>query len=189
MAQKSWQVALKLAALSWAIRLSLPALAFGQEHFTRPRLQHVSCPSSTHRRIWSLTLPRNFGSSNRRVREGSRPACLARCRLEQHDAPAGLGPVLAVSAGDYHTCAVRSDGQLACFGSNGDGQCNVPAGLGPVVAVSAGYSHTCAVRSDGQLACFGSNRDGKCNVPAGWDQFWQSQPAILIPAQCGQMVS
>ena len=167
MAQKSRQFVLKLAMLSWSIRLSLPALAFGQAHFTRPRLQHASCLSSTHRRTWSLTLPLNFGSSNKGVREGSRPACLARCRLEQRDAPAGLGAVVAVSAGYSHTCAVRSDGQLACFGSNASWHCNVPAGLGDVVAVSAGFSHTCAVRSDGQLACFGSNEFGQCNVPAG----------------------
>ena len=165
MAQKSWQLVLKLATLSWAIRRSLLAPAFGQAHFTRPRLQHVSCLSSTHRRTWSLTLPPNFGSK-KGVREGSRPGCLARCKLEQHDAPAGLGPVLAVSAGSYHTCAVRSDGQLACFGSNEAAQCDVPAGLGPVLAVSAGL-HTCAVRSDGQLVCFGRYARGQCNVPAG----------------------
>ena len=73
------------------------------------------------------------------------------------DVPTDLGPVVAVSAGYDHTCAVRSDGQLVCFGWNRNGQCHkcgqcdVPTDLGPVVAVSAGCDHTCAVRSDGQL--------------------------------------
>ena len=73
---------------------------------------------------------------------------------------------LAASAGDFRTCAVRSDGQLVCFGANGCGQCDVPADLGPVLAVAAGRFHTCAVRADGQLVCFGDNDDWRCDVPA-----------------------
>ena len=80
----------------------------------------------------------------------------------QCDVPADLGPVLAVSAGNWHSCAVRTDGQLVFFGDNEFGQCDVPADLGPVLAVSAGDYHTCAVRADGQLVCFGysSRRSG-----------------------------
>ncbi|CAE7687686.1 UVR8 [Symbiodinium sp. CCMP2456] len=69
-----------------------------------------------------------------------------------------LGAFAAVSAGNVHTCEVKSDGQLLCFGCSirdDSGQCDVPTDLGRVVAVSAGYDHTCAVKSDGQLVCFG----------------------------------
>ena len=55
-----------------------------------------------------------------------------------------LGPELAVAAGALHTCAVRADGRLVCFGHNTHGQCDVPADLGPVLAVTAGAWHTCA---------------------------------------------
>ena len=75
-------------------------------------------------------------------------------------------PVLAVSAGDYHTCAVRADGQLVCFGRTYDGQRDVPADLGPILEVSAGAYHTCAMRSDGQLVCFGRTDERQCDVPA-----------------------
>ena len=34
-----------------------------------------------------------------------------------------------VAAGDFHTCAITSDGKLHCFGSNDHGQCNVPKHL------------------------------------------------------------
>ena len=73
---------------------------------------------------------------------------------------------MAVSAGSDHTCAVRSDGYLVCFGLNIYGQCDVPTDLGAVVAVSANDHLTCATRLDGQLVCFGLNDDGQCDVPA-----------------------
>ena len=56
--------------------------------------------------------------------------------------PQDWGQVLTVAAGYYHTCAVRSDGRLICFGRNGNGQCDVPSDLGPVLAVAAGFEHT-----------------------------------------------
>ena len=77
---------------------------------------------------------------------------------EQCDVPTDLGPVLSVAAGLRHTCAVRADGRLVCFGCNVDGQCDVPADVGPVLAVAAGF-HTCAVRADGRLICFGFSKE------------------------------
>ena len=66
------------------------------------------------------------------------PASAGRCFGPSRpcDVSAGLGPVLAVSAGRYHTCAVRADGQLVCFGSSGAS--DVPAELGPVMARLSG---------------------------------------------------
>ena len=88
--------------------------------------------------------------------------------LSQCAVPADLGPVSAVAAGWYHTCAVKADGHLVCFGwNNSGGQCAVPADLGPVSAVAAGWYHTCAVKADGHLVCFGwNNSGGQCAVPA-----------------------
>ena len=85
----------------------------------------------------------------------------------QRGLPADLGPVLAVSAGYVHTCAVRSDGQLVCFGRHSD----VPADLGPVLAISAGvYQYqTCAVRLDGELVGIGYNKYGSCDAPVPED--------------------
>ena len=70
-----------------------------------------------------------------------------------------------VSAGGYHTCGVRTDGTLACWGLNGDGQATPPAGT--FSQVSAGLSHTCGVRTDGTLACWGDNTWGQATPPAG----------------------
>ena len=78
---------------------------------------------------------------------------------------------MAVSAGGEHTCAIRTTGELVCFGcgEENEGQCDVPASLGPVVAVSVGVAHTCAMTAGWQLVCFGLNDDGQCDLPLDMD--------------------
>lgn len=87
--------------------------------------------------------------------------------------PRGIAkPAFAsVSAGDAYTCAVKTDGTVACWGDNRYGQAAPPTGT--FVSVSAGGGHTCGVRSDSTIACWGSNRDkfgvftGEATPPAG----------------------
>ena len=74
-------------------------------------------------------------------------------------------PFASVSAGRYHTCGVKNDGSVACWGYNEDGQATPPAGS--FVSVTAGSFHTCGVRSDGSVACWGDNEDGQATPPAG----------------------
>ncbi|MFO0962308.1 MAG: dockerin type I domain-containing protein [Phycisphaerales bacterium] len=84
---------------------------------------------------------------------------------QQSIVPAGLGACLAVTAGDYHTVALREDGTVVCWGSNAKGQCTPPAGLSSVVQIAAGANHTVALRADGTVACWGDNAKGQCTVP------------------------
>jgi hypothetical protein len=70
-----------------------------------------------------------------------------------------------VSAGCFHTCGVKADGTLACWGRNEDGQATPPAGT--FIQVSAGIRHTCGVKTDGTLACWGWNEYGQATPPAG----------------------
>ena len=63
------------------------------------------------------------------------------------------GSFVSVSAGSYHTCGMRSDGSVACWGRNKSGEAAPPAGS--FVSVSAGWGYTCGVRSDGSVACWG----------------------------------
>ena len=108
-------------------------------------------------------------NGNRRIGALSQNKRLFRFGLNakrQRDVSTHVGAVVvAVSAGRYHSCAVRSAGQLVCFGRDAGPLCAVPTDLGAVVAVSAGFDHTCAVRSDGQLVCFGDNTCRQCDVP------------------------
>ena len=66
------------------------------------------------------------------------------------------GSYTAVSAGGYHTCAIRESGEIACWGDNSEGQADAPEGS--FIAVSAGASHNCAIRENsGEIACWGAN--------------------------------
>jgi alpha-tubulin suppressor-like RCC1 family protein len=86
-----------------------------------------------------------------------------------------LTDVIQVSAGGEHTCAVRGDRSVWCWGSdvsgqigNGSSDNNIPKihpiqvpGLADVKQVSAGGMHTCAVRHDGTAMCWGRDLHGE----------------------------
>ena len=46
--------------------------------------------------------------------------------------------VPAIAEGRNHSLALKSDGTVVAWGSNGAGQINVPAGLSDVTAIAAG---------------------------------------------------
>jgi alpha-tubulin suppressor-like RCC1 family protein len=80
--------------------------------------------------------------------------------------------VLTVSAGVSHTCAVKTDNSVWCWGENvwgqlGDGtytQRSSPTAIvnppSPAAAVSAGESHTCILHTNANVSCFGDNTLG-----------------------------
>ncbi len=81
--------------------------------------------------------------------------------------------VAQVSAGSYHTCAVKTDHTLWCWGYNNYGQLGdgtTTTRLTPVqitslgsnvASVAAGYSHTCVLKTDNTLWCWGYNYYGQ----------------------------
>jgi alpha-tubulin suppressor-like RCC1 family protein len=112
--------------------------------------------------------------------------------VESADAPRptpqtpAVDRVRTLAAGGSHTCVVRDDGAVRCWGWGDLGQlggattatcgaqsrpfqCSqspaaVPS-LSAVATLSAGRYHTCAAGDDGAVRCFGRNDNGQVGVP------------------------
>ena len=87
--------------------------------------------------------------------------------------PAGTSPLAtgeatftAISSGGLHTCGLRSNGSVACWGNNAYGQATAPVGE-TFTAISSGSGHTCGLRSNGSAVCWGYNGDGQATAPVG----------------------
>ncbi len=84
-----------------------------------------------------------------------------------------LDDAIDLASGRNHSCVVRRDGSVACWGYNFDGQLgngeggnrsNVPVAVVSVsraVMVAAGGNFSCALRSSGSVACWGGNASGQ----------------------------
>lgn len=88
--------------------------------------------------------------------------------------------VIAIAAGESHTCAAKDDGSVLCWGSNALAQLGngtqgftpvtapvVVSGLGNVRALALGTSHSCALRTDDALWCWGSSGFGQISLSGG----------------------
>jgi hypothetical protein len=70
-----------------------------------------------------------------------------------------------VTAGSAHSCGVRTDSTVACWGFGDDGRTTAPAGA--FQAVAAGDGHTCALALDGTVSCWGADDLGQASPPNG----------------------
>jgi alpha-tubulin suppressor-like RCC1 family protein len=80
----------------------------------------------------------------------------------------GISDLRQIAVGDRHACALRSNGEVICWGDNHEGQLTktMPArgfqittihGLPPATSISAGGRHTCAIAADRSVWCWGDN--------------------------------
>ena len=89
----------------------------------------------------------------------------------------GLKNATAITAGYNHSCALRQDGSVSCWGHNKNGQIGqseshetseirapfeVP-GITDATAIAAGGNHACALHPDGNVSCWGAVPFGGSN--------------------------
>ena len=98
--------------------------------------------------------------------------------VQNHSGNSGnLTGVQQLSAGYLHSCAVLSDGKVACWGANTNGELgdnstttrSTPVlvqneagnAITGVSQVAAGHYHSCATRTNGKVYCWGYNGDNQ----------------------------
>ncbi len=83
-----------------------------------------------------------------------------------------INGVLSITTGTRHTCAVRHDERVFCWGANASGQLgtndvldrSTPTfvnGVTEGIALSAGAAHTCLLQHSGSVWCWGDNHAGQ----------------------------
>jgi alpha-tubulin suppressor-like RCC1 family protein len=76
------------------------------------------------------------------------------------------GAFKAVTAGWSHTCAIRLDDTVACWGEQTwYGKTDPPPGT--FAQIAAGQEHTCGLRLGGAVVCWGFDREGQIDAPPG----------------------
>jgi hypothetical protein len=82
--------------------------------------------------------------------------------------PSDLSDVVAISAGDYHSLALKGDGTVVSRGIRWTSpELDVPAGLSDVVAIDAGRYLSMALKRDGTVVVWGNEAGEVADVPPG----------------------
>jgi Regulator of chromosome condensation (RCC1) repeat len=123
---------------------------------------------------WGLNDFRQCGDVSGRVCAGSFPCAPQPLEVS------GVAGALGLGLGETHSCAIKRDGTVACWGASDVGQSGVVAGGdcpdGCVVGVTSvdaandvtrlalGSAHSCALTTGGFVYCWGSNEAGQLGI-------------------------
>jgi alpha-tubulin suppressor-like RCC1 family protein len=71
---------------------------------------------------------------------------------------------IQITSGAFHSCAIRGNGTVACWGLNTSAQATPPSDV--FKSIVAGWYYTCGIRIDNTITCWGEPQM-KTNVPTG----------------------
>ena len=113
-----------------------------------------------------------------------------------------LAGIVQISAGESHTCALTSLGEVACWGNSAGGRLGdnispeqdrgyplkVVDGDGSttplkdIVQIAAGHKHTCALTSSGEVRCWGKGENGRLGNDGTSDK---NYPVTVVDGDSG----
>jgi hypothetical protein len=73
---------------------------------------------------------------------------------------------VALSVSAFHSCGIKDDASVACWGRNTYGETRVPPSLSGAKAVAAGTNNTCVIDADDHAVCWGADYNGESDPPA-----------------------
>lgn len=134
------------------------AVAAGYDHSCAVHSGAVSC--------WGNNNSGQLGNNS--AENSDFPVAVMACGTQT----APIEGVQAIAAGARHTCALRADQTVWCWGDGSDGAlgtgkldpslCAIKvASLSKVEKIATGTNHTCAVATGGDMWCWGRNGDGE----------------------------
>lgn len=100
--------------------------------------------------------------------------------------------VAAITAGEYHTCALTNEGGVKCWGDNywgelGDGkggEKSIPVDVvgldSGVTAIAAGQWQTCSLITGGGVKCWGSNWYGELGNGTSGERTYKNTPVDVV---------
>ncbi len=120
--------------------------------------------------------------------------------LKHEPIPDAVGPLpptrwTSASAGQFHTCGIRLDQTLWCWGRNDSGQLGTGTAVTEVdtplqvgtdqwSVVSAAGQHTCGVTTNGVLSCWGDNGVGQLGNGVAFDGPTPTPTPIMSTSTC-----
>ena len=82
--------------------------------------------------------------------------------------PPDAQALLNIATGRDHTCGLRTDNTISCWGSNVVGESEPPDGI-TFTDIAASYDHTCGIATDSRAICWGELEDNKVKPAVGTD--------------------
>lgn len=104
-----------------------------------------------------------------------------------------IDDAIAIASYSYHTCALRKNGSVICWGDNSYGQLGAGSSdsrsslpltvktIDNAIAITAGNYHACAIHHGGTMSCWGLQHKGQLGDGAALEMTFSAIPVPVQP--------